>query len=144
MLRSNRANPLEILIVDDDKIVALLHKNQLRCSKIEPAPVICANGREALDYILKNDRADKHFLILLDLNMPVVNGWEFLEKLKNDPPLSKINVVIVTSSINQNDHRKAQTYDRVIHYCRKPLSATCVSNIKTSKELRSFFLKQTE
>lgn len=138
-MKLNSATPLEILVVDDDKVVALLHKNQLRCSKVEPSPVICSNGREALDYLLKNDFPGKNFLILLDLNMPLVNGWKFLNKLKKDPPQAKIYVVIVTSSINQKDYLKAKTYEQVIHYCHKPLSPTCLSNIKNSEALQHFF-----
>lgn len=138
-MKLNSTPPLEILVVDDDKVVALLHKNQLRCSKVEPAPVICSNGREALDYLLKNDKTGKNFLILLDLNMPIVDGWKFLKKLRKDPPLGQIYVVIVTSSINNKDYLKAQTYNSVIHFCRKPLSAKCVKIIKNLKQLRPHF-----
>lgn len=144
MLRSNKAMPLEILVVDDDKVVALMHKNQLRCSNIQPAPVLCTNGQEALDYLLKNDAADKHFLVLLDLNMPLVNGWKFLNKLKKAPPLATIYVVIVTSSINQKDYLKTQTYEQVIHYCQKPLSQTCISKIKSTEALRAFFMAESK
>lgn len=144
MLRSSKATPLEILVVDDDKVVALLHKNQLRSSKIEPAPIICGNGKEALDYLLNNDRAGKHFLIFLDLNMPLVDGWKFLKKLKKDPLLGKAYVVIVTSSINQKDYQRAQTYEQVIYFCRKPLGAACMSKIKSSEVLRPFFLREAE
>lgn len=146
-MKLNSSAPLEILIVDDDRVVALLHKNQLRCSKIEPAPVICSNGREALDYLLKNDNPGNNFLILLDLNMPVVDGWKFLKKLRKNPPLANVYVVVVTSSINNKDYLKAQTYNSVIHFCRKPLSSECVSTIKSLEQLRPFFsseLKQSE
>jgi CheY-like chemotaxis protein len=138
-LKLNSSAPLEILIVDDDRVVALLHKNQLRCSKIEPAPVICTNGREALDYLLKNDNPGNNFLILLDLNMPVVDGWKFLKKLRKNPPLASVYVVVVTSSINNTDYLKAQTYNLVIHFCRKPLSSQCVRTIKNLKQLQPFF-----
>lgn len=146
-MKSISSTPLEILVVDDDKVVALLHKNQLRCSKIQPTPKICSNGREALDYLSKNDSPAKNFLILLDLNMPVVDGWNFLKKLKKDPPLAQVHVVIVTSSINNKDYLKAQTYQSVIHFCRKPLSAKCVNIIKNLKQMRPFFsneLKEAE
>lgn len=125
--------------MDDDRVVALLHKNQLRCSKIEPAPVICSNGGEALNYLLRKDSAENTFLVLLDLNMPVVNGWKFLKELKKDPPLAQIFVVIVTSSINQKDQEKAQKYSSVIHFCPKPLSSSCVTTIKNLEQVRQFF-----
>jgi len=144
MLRSNRTAPLEILIVDDDKVVALLHKNQLRSSNVEPPPVICSNGREALNYLLRNDSPCKHFLILLDINMPVVDGWKFLENLKRDPIEGKVHVVMATSSIKQEDYVKARSHPSVIHFCRKPLTAACVTQIKNLKQLGEFFKEETK
>lgn len=139
MSRSNNAAPLEILIVDDDKVVALLHKNQLRASHIEPSPVICSNGKDALDYLSRNDHPGKSFLVLLDLNMPVIDGWQFLKRLKRNPPKAKVFVAVITSSINQKDYLKAQTYSSVIHFCKKPLESGCVSKIKNLEPLRDFF-----
>lgn len=144
MLKSGNAGRLEVLVVDDDKVVTLLHKNSLKSSHIQYPPVLCYNGKEALDYLQKNDRPDKHFLILLDLNMPVVDGWKFLNRLKQDPPQAQVYVVIVTSSINQQDFLKAQTYDRVIQFCRKPLSAECILQIKKLEPVRQFFCRSVE
>lgn len=139
MLRSSRATSLEILLVDDDKVVALLHKNRLKSTNIGLPPVICSNGMEALERLHRNDHISKHFLVLLDLNMPVVDGWKFLKLLKKNPPQAEVSVVIVTSSINQQDFLKAQTYSSVIHFCRKPLSLDCVNRIKNLEPVREFF-----
>ncbi|MCC8358387.1 response regulator [Salinimicrobium sediminilitoris] len=144
MLKSGNAGRLEVLVVDDDKVVTLLHKNSLKSSRIEHLPVLCYNGKEALDYLQKNDRPDKHFLILLDLNMPVLDGWKFLNKLKKNPPQAQVYVIVVTSSINQQDYLKAQTYDQVIHFCRKPLSPECILKIKKLEPVRQFFLRGVE
>ena len=144
MSKSNSAGPFEVLVVDDDKVVALLHKNSLRSSNIDQPPVLCNNGKEALDHIKQNDGEDKHFLVLLDLNMPVLDGWKFLKKLRKDPPLGKIYVVVVTSSINQKDYLKAQTYEQVIHFCRKPLSPECFVKIKKLEPLKTFFFDEIE
>ncbi len=138
-MESNNEEQLEVLIVDDDKVVMLLHKNCLRSSHIEQAPILCSNGREALDYIQKNDGSNKNFLILLDLNMPVLDGWKFLKKLKKNSPQAQVNIIVVTSSINHQDYVKAQTYDQVIQFCSKPLSAECILKIKNLEPLRQFF-----
>lgn len=132
---------LEILIVDDDKVVTLLHRNLLRHSGISHSPVICENGLDALTYLKQYDDFRRHFLIFLDLNMPVLNGWKFLKQLKNLELASKIEVVIVTSSINQKDHLKAQKYENVICYCRKPLQTECIEKIKDHATLKSYFLQ---
>lgn len=144
MSKSGNEGSLEVLVVDDDKVVTLLHKNSLKSSRIVHPPVLCYNGKEALDYLQKNDSPDKHFLILLDLNMPVIDGWKFLKKLKKKPPQGHVYVVVVTSSINQQDFIKAQTYEQVIHYCRKPLSSECILKIKKLEPVRQFFFKSVE
>ncbi len=144
MSKSGNSELFEVLIVDDDRVVALLHKNSLRSSQVEQVPVVCDNGRKALEYISENDDVHKHFLILLDLNMPVLDGWKFLKKLKKNPPQAKIYVIVVTSSINKKDHLKAQTYEPVIHFCRKPLSADCVVKIQNLEPLKKFFFTKDE
>lgn len=131
-------------MVDDDKVVALLHKNLLRHSGIDWPPVLCENGLEALEYLVNNDASGKHFLVFLDLNMPVLNGWKFLKKLKKHELLGKIHIVIVTSSINQKDFIKAQKYDCVLLFCRKPMSADCVEKVIDLEALHPFFPGETK
>lgn len=144
MLKSNSPGRFEVLVVDDDKVVTLIHKKNLRSSSIEQSPVLCSNGKEALTFIRNNDRAEMHYLVLLDLNMPVVDGWKFLKEIKKNPPLAKIYVVVVTSSINQQDYLKAQTYEQVIHFCSKPLSADSILKIKRLEPVRKFLVKKAE
>ncbi len=131
---------LEILIVDDDKVVTLLHKNLLRHSGFSQSPVICEDGLQALTYLQQNDATLRHFLIFLDLNMPVLNGWKFLKRLINLKLTAKVDVVIVTSSINKKDELKAQKYENVLCYCRKPLSSECIDKIMHHDSLKPNFL----
>lgn len=144
MSKSDNEGHLEVLVVDDDKVVTLLHKNSLRSSRIEHPPVLCYNGKEALDYLYNNDRPEKHFLVLLDLNMPVLDGWKFLKNLKKNPLQSQVHVVVVTSSINHQDFIKAQKFEHVIHYCRKPLTAACILKIQNLDPVRQFFFRKLE
>lgn len=139
MFRSTKKETLEILVVDDDKIVALLHKTQLRCAKLGPSPVLFSNGKEALTYLRKKDHTNKHFLVLLDLNMPVLNGWEFLRLLEKDPMTANVHVIIITSSINREDEVRSRNFKQVIGFCRKPMDAACVKDIKSHEKLRHFF-----
>ena len=141
---SNNSTGLEILVVDDDKIVTLLHKNLLRNSGLNWPPVIFENGLEALNYLLEYDRSQKHFLVFLDLNMPVLDGWKFLKKIKKLELLSSVYVVIVTSSINQKDYLKAQKYESVLYYCRKPMRLECVEKITNLEPLKPFFTGHPE
>ena len=63
----------------------------------------------------------KKYMILLDLNMPVMNGWEFLEELEKTEIASQAKVAIVTSSIDSADRKKAKEFEMVEYFLSKPL-----------------------
>ena len=65
-------------------------------------------------------RLSKNYLVILDLNMPEINGWQFLDAIK-ELPCTSTKVVIVSSSINIADREKAKTYSPVINFITKPL-----------------------
>ncbi|HET8886587.1 MAG TPA: response regulator [Salinimicrobium sp.] len=113
---------LQVLLVDDDKMILFIHKILINNSIIQSQPLTFTSGREVFTY-LKNDYNKKtSYLIMLDLNMPEMNGWEFLENMTNGKALDNVFVVIVTSSINSEDKRRAFSFPRVIDYIEKPLS----------------------
>ncbi|MCO5949972.1 response regulator [Mucilaginibacter sp. RT5R15] len=66
-------------------------------------------------------------VILLDLNMPVMDGWEFLDEFTKVPPAKKIIIYIVTSSIDPADVEKAKQYEAISQYIVKPVT---VDNLK--------------
>ena len=70
----------------------------------------------------KEDNEKSNFLIFLDLNMPGMNGWEFLDVVKNNKYACALKIVIVTSSINPEDERKTATFPDVIGFIRKPVA----------------------
>lgn len=128
---------LEILLVDDDPIVQYLHKTIL--SKYNfPTQKFFSNGALALDYILENRENDILFLVLLDINMPVMNGWAFLEKLKSFSIKPLVKVVIVTSSIDSLDKDKANNYQQVFEFIEKPLPENFVCHLKKDADLVCF------
>ncbi|WP_442955364.1 response regulator [Pedobacter terrae] len=65
------------------------------------------SGELAINYLYHPDNKDKQFLILLDINMPGMDGWAFLEHLKQHSTLSSIHVVIVSSSKESSDGIRA-------------------------------------
>ena len=128
---------LEILLVDDDIVVQYLHKTVLsKCNF--PVQKLFSDGKLVLDYILENKDKDILFLILLDINMPVMNGWEFLDELKNHTIKPLLKVVIVTSSIDSSDKEKAEKYKEVFQFMEKPLQETLVCNLKNDLDLAPF------
>ena len=114
--------PPEILIVDDDPIILQLHKLIVQ-KVVEDEDLLFQfeDGKQTLDFIQANDSTEKNYLILLDINMPVMNGWQLLDQLKEIPYHSTIRVAMVTSSIDYRDKMKANEYDQVFDYIEKPL-----------------------
>jgi CheY-like chemotaxis protein len=120
---------VETLIVDDDEMVIFLHKIAVVESGLTANPVIAYNGREALDFVNRSENRETVFLVLLDINMPELNGWEFLEAIQSLD--TSIYVVMVTSSVDSRDKKKAKSYKQVIEYMEKPLSINACLQIKT-------------
>jgi len=111
----------KVVIVDDDAVVLFLHKVLIDRSILPSAEKSFKNGKEALDYIGSNGVRDTPYLVLLDINMPVMNGWDFLEEIQKTEFKDNVYVAMVTSSINANDVEHARQYPQVIDYLEKPL-----------------------
>jgi len=91
-----------ILLAEDDSVDAMTVKRALKDLKITNQLVHTTNGEEALEY-LRNENNASPCLILLDLNMPKMNGIEFLKIVKADDLLKRIPVVVLTTSKEEQD-----------------------------------------
>jgi CheY-like chemotaxis protein len=91
-----------IMLVEDDLVDAMTLKRALRDLKITKQLIHKNNGEEALDY-LQDDKNVKPCIIILDLNMPKMNGLEFLKIAKSDSNLRRIPVIVFTTSNNEWD-----------------------------------------
>ncbi|NOY36553.1 MAG: response regulator [Chlorobi bacterium] len=108
---------LKILLVEDDKITNFLSKKVLDIIGITHVEAVL-DGQKAI-HCMNNYCPD---LIYLDLNMPVMDGFEFLEAIKKAGFSVKTKVAILTSSDMQSDRDKAGNYPCVIDYIVKPLT----------------------
>lgn len=122
------------MIVEDDLIVSRLHKFNLG-GYVKNEPVLLSNGEEAIHHLDKVAAEREKILILLDLNMPVMNGWEFLEICHSRPYVEKLHVVIVTSSSFIDDKEKILIYDRVKTFYSKPLKREKILEIFRHPEI---------
>jgi len=95
-------NDRPILIIDDDLVDAMTIKRAFKDIKVTNRIDLVGNGEEALDF-LRNDESEKPCLIFLDLNMPKMNGLEFLQIIKNDNALKIIPVIVLTTSKDEQD-----------------------------------------
>lgn len=90
-------NQKPVLVVDDDHIDVIMIERAFKKLNISSPLVNSNDGKEALDY-LRNNENKKPGIILLDLNMPKMNGLEFLKVVKADDQLRKIPIVVLTTS----------------------------------------------
>lgn len=102
----NYLRPIEILLVEDNEADIVLTKNALKTLKLQNSLSVCRDGEEGLDFLYKRGKyvdAVTPDLVLMDLNMPKVGGMEALEQIKNDPKLSMIPVIILSTSSAEKD-----------------------------------------
>jgi CheY-like chemotaxis protein len=112
--------PKSILVIDDDKICNFLTVNAFKKAGIEGVINVVINGLEAL----KKLKEDKIFpdLILLDINMPIMDGISFLKSYQNEGFEGRSKIVIYTSSIREVDKNSALQFKDVFKFVNKPLS----------------------
>lgn len=111
-----------VLLVEDDSVDAMTVSRAFKDLKIANQLVIRLNGEEALDYLRGNGN-EKPCVILLDLNMPKMNGIEFLKIAKADEDMKKIPVIVLTTS--KDDQDKVNSFEfSVAGYIVKPVDYT--------------------
>ena len=124
------------MLVDDDPVINMVHSRLIERSCDYEVDVF-ENGRDALEKLssqLKSHPPHLPDLILLDINMPVIDGWEFLvelRKLSPDGP-ETMKVIIVSSSIDSEDIEKSKTYPCVQNFISKPLTVARIKEIIAS------------
>ena len=114
----------EVFIIDDDPIYCMIASKMIH--KSDPSVRICEcnNGEEGLSELKTRDGADQEIVVLLDINMPVMDGWTFLEEIEknNFYGLTHLDIYMVSSSVDQSDKLKAKNYEIIKHFFHKPLS----------------------
>lgn len=117
----SEARPLHILLVEDDQIDQMNVKRAFERNKIMNPLYVAENGVEALEMLRDGRVPDERRLVLLDLNMPMMNGIEFLKTLRADEKLGATPVVVLTTSNAEQD--KVQAYNlNVAGYLLKPVT----------------------
>lgn len=120
---SMAADVVEVLLVEDSPSDARLTREAFREGKIRNRLHVVSDGAEALAYLHRDGKfsdAARPDLILLDLNLPKMDGRELLRRIKTDPGLQSIPVVILTTSEAEEDVAKAYEYHANC-YIRKPV-----------------------
>lgn len=115
-----------VLLVDDDEGTNFLNERVIRLSGYVNTVAIARNGIEALEYLkLKiNDKHPQPEFILLDINMPAMNGWEFMDAYRQLENKQKAQIVIVmlSTSLNPDDENRARAIKEINDFRTKPLT----------------------
>lgn len=110
-----------ILIIDDDETSNYVVSQAITSLKSEIQIKTVLNGMEAIDFF-KNNRGSIPNYVLLDINMPLMNGFEFLNWFDNSIYKGSTKILMFTTSIRKKERDHAGKYDDVIAYIEKPLS----------------------
>jgi len=112
---------LNILLVDDDEVDVMTVKRAFQKANITNRLFVASNGVEALEMLRSGSIPPSRRLILLDLNMPRMNGLEFLREVRSDPALAALTVVVLTTSNEDRDRVDAFQLN-VAGYLLKPVT----------------------
>ncbi|MDO1501459.1 response regulator [Winogradskyella maritima] len=119
-------------IIDDDPIFVFGARRIMEMADFCSSFMIFKNGKDALDNlkpILESGRQLPD-IILLDINMPIMDGWEFLDEFIKIECNQEITIYIVSSSIDPMDMKRVENYENVSNYIVKPISPDTLNIIK--------------
>ena len=113
-----------VCIIDDDNMYISLLCKIIELKKLSKSVVVFKNGKEAIDFFTASvEKVPIPRFIFLDLNMPVMDGWEFLDEFSKiiDKIPKKTLLYVVSSSIDIRDIERAKSIDMVEDYISKPI-----------------------
>ncbi len=131
-----------IVLVDDDKITNFINKKIIKRADLDVDIKVNYNGLEAINYLKKlsnssiKGNSPRPGIIFLDINMPGMSGWDFIDEYKKLPvkQKEKIMIAMLTTSINPDDEEVANTTPEINIYLRKPLTVK-----KLEKTIETYF-----
>lgn len=129
----------KVLLVDDSDADNFIHQRVIKKADITHQIIVKKSGQEALEYL--STLVDETLypvpnLVFLDINMPGMNGWEFLEHYEKLPLNQKAEIIVcmLTTSISETDKKKAETLPQIKSYQHKPLTQESLMEV-----VRMFF-----
>jgi CheY-like chemotaxis protein len=124
----------KVLLIDDDEIVNSINKVIIQHAKFASEITSKTFAGDAIDY-LKGEQSSNDLpdIIFLDVNMPEMDGWDFIDEFeKLDLNTTKPKIVMLTSSINPRDEQRANAARQVTAFISKPLSPELLDSIYTN------------
>ncbi len=122
-----------VLFIDDDRVTNFYNERVVSKHQNFKNTISVNSGKAALEYLMEveNDNAIKPDLIFLDINMPAMNGWEFIEEYKklNVDVTNGIKIIMLTTSSSSSDFERYKKLKIVNDYINKPLSFDLLEDI---------------
>lgn len=124
------------MCIDDDPITLMLFKKVVQKASFAKDIINAINGQQAISLIntINNNpnQEKKPEIIFLDLNMPIMGGWEFIDlfNTSNYQNLKNTKIVILTSTIDPEDIKKSKSYPNVIEFLPKPITVEMLNDLK--------------
>ena len=121
-----------VLLVEDDPITVMVCDRVIKMTLFAENVKSCENGKIGIDYLSAFEEGSKPpEIIFLDINMPVMNGWDFLEEFEKIK--SRFNtlprIYLLSSTVDPEDYKKAKKFSLVQEFISKPLSKEALQNI---------------
>lgn len=140
-MTTTEGRAIDILLVEDDPGDELITREAFEHNKLQNRLHVAHDGEEGLDYLYRRGRfadAPRPDLILLDLNLPKYDGRQLLEKIKSDPDLARIPVVVLTTSSAEEDILKSYKL-HANAYVTKPVDLD--QFMKAVRQIDEFFVQ---
>ncbi|WP_160069284.1 response regulator [Sphingobacterium bovisgrunnientis] len=117
----------QVLLIDDNQIMNFIHQKIISSEYPEASILNFENGKSALAHIYNNPAFS--FTVFLDINMPIMDGWEFLNALTKNEKGYNLKIFLLSSSIDVQDKIKAKEFSLVESYLVKPLTKQIIKNL---------------
>ena len=124
-----------VLLIDDDAPTNFINKKIIQNSGLVEIIHVAQGGSEAISFLSGNENLNKNFLfpdiIFLDINMPAMDGWEFLAEYRKLKTIKseRVIIVILTTSLNPDDELRAREIEEVYGFKSKPLTRQTIEEI---------------
>lgn len=117
-----------VALVDDEEVFHWITGQFIKNSGLQAKTISFFNGQQMIEYLNENTEQQPD-IILLDINMPVMNGWAFLDTVTSKNLQLESTIYILTSSIDPEDRRKAERYSVISGFINKPVSEEILKKI---------------
>jgi CheY-like chemotaxis protein len=120
--------PLRFLLVDDDDVDVMNIRRAFEKNRVTNGLFVATDGKDALEKLRAGEVPIQSLMVLLDLNMPRMNGTDFLREVRKDPTLAPLPVIVLTTSSEEKDIVEAHHLN-VAGYLPKPVEFTELADL---------------